>query len=79
MTEQSPQRTRIWLVPSFVVLFVAAHLLLFHLLQHARVTHTLIPGALLGGAVFLLILKHLGLLAVLLRPISAWVRRRSRD
>ena len=62
-----------WLLPVVVAALIAGPILLYFLLPFAGV-----PIALISGAVAIVALKHLGLLAVLLAPLYAILRRRSR-
>jgi hypothetical protein len=64
---------RRWLVPVAVAALIAGPILLYFLLPFAGV-----PIALVSAAVAIVALKHLGLLAVLLAPLYAILRQRSR-
>jgi hypothetical protein len=64
---------RRWLLPVAVAALIAGPILLYFLLPFAGV-----PIALVWGAVAMVALKHLGLLAVLLAPLYAILRHRSR-
>ena len=64
---------RHWLLPVAVTALIAGPILLYFLLPFAGV-----PIALVSGAVAIVALKHLGLLAVLLAPLYAMLRQRSR-
>jgi hypothetical protein len=55
---------------------VAAHPIVFYLLPHMGMSRAGVSGAVLSGVVLLVIAKHLGLFAALLRPIYGLFRRR---
>ena len=57
-----------------IVVLVSSPILLYYLSSHAG-----LPTALLSSIVILLVLKHLGVAALLLGPVYALFRRRSRD
>jgi hypothetical protein len=61
-----------WLLALMILLLLSAHMLVPYFL-----THTAVSATLLSGLVVLMVLKHLGLLAVALRPLYARFRRRS--
>jgi hypothetical protein len=64
---------RPWLVVMALVTLIGGPLILYHILPLAGV-----PAALASGVVLIVAVKHLGLLAVLLAPLYALLRRRPR-
>jgi len=54
---------------------VAGHAIVFYLLRHAGMSRAGVSGAVLSGVVLLVVAKHLGLLAALLRPLRDLFRR----
>jgi hypothetical protein len=60
-----------WLVPLVVVALIASPLVLYLVLPLAGV-----PATLVSGVIVVIALKHLGLLAVLVTPFYALLRRR---
>ncbi len=70
-------RSRPWILPAIVVGLVASHGILFYLLQHSPISHVAVPGAIVSLVVLLIIAKHLGVFAALLRYLYAVFRRRS--
>jgi hypothetical protein len=65
-----PKRT--WLLALMILLLLSAHLLVPYFLSHTALSVTLV-----SGLVGLMVLKHLGLLAMALRPLYARFRRKS--
>jgi len=63
---------RSWLLALMILLLLSAHMLVPYFLRHTAVSATL-----LSGLVVLMVLKHIGLLAVALRPLYTRFRRRS--
>lgn len=63
--------TRTWMLPMVAVVLVAGHIILPYLLSH-----TALSAAVVSGVIVLMVVKHLGLLAVLLGPLRAHFRRR---
>jgi hypothetical protein len=61
---------RPWTLAALAIGFVAGHVILFQFLRNAHVS-----GAAVSGFVFLMLAKHLGLLA----GLFAFFRRRSRS
>ena len=61
-----------WRSVAAVIVLIAGPVVLYQVLPLIGV-----PAALVSGAVALIALKHLGLLAVLLTPMYALLRRRS--
>jgi hypothetical protein len=64
---------RRWLLPVALVALIGGPIILYHILPLAGV-----PAALASGVVVVVAVKHLGLLAVLLTPLYALLRRRPR-
>jgi hypothetical protein len=60
------------LLALMILLLLSAHMLVPYFL-----THTAVSATLLSGLVVLMVLKHLGVLAVALRPLYARFHRRS--
>jgi hypothetical protein len=67
---RAPRR---WRLAALVIALIAGPLVLYQILPRLGV-----PAALVSSAVALVVLKHLGLLAVLLTPRYALLRRRPR-
>jgi hypothetical protein len=63
--------TRTWWVPAAALALIAAHVVLPYLLSHVGLS-----AAVVSGAVALLVVKHLGLLAMALASIRLRFRRR---
>ena len=76
MNALSRLRSRPWLMLIILIGLVAGHAIVFYLLRHVGVSHAKVSGAVLSGVVLLVIAKHLGLFAALLRPIYGLFRRR---
>jgi hypothetical protein len=55
---------------------VAGHAIVFYFLQHVGMSHAGVSGVVLSSVVLLVVAKHLGLFAALLRPIHGLFRRR---
>lgn len=70
-------RSRPWMLLAIVVGLAASHGILFYLLQHSLIPHVALPGAIVSLVVLLIIAKHLGLFAAVLRYFYAVFRRRS--
>jgi len=65
---------RPWMLPVGVVAVIAVHVtILRYALQHPALS-----AAVVSGVIILIVIKYLGLLALLLRPLYAPFRRRSR-
>jgi hypothetical protein len=79
MNEVHYLRSRPWTLAVVVIGFVAGHLILFHVLRHSRVSHVALPTAVVVGLVLLMIAKHVGILAALLRSLHVRLRRRTRS
>ena len=79
MNEFHYLRSRPWTLAVVVIWFVAGHLILFHVLRHSRVSHIALPTAVVVGVVLLMITKHVGMLAALLRSLHVRFRRRTRS
>lgn len=62
-----------WRLAAIAVALIAGPLVLYQVLPLIGV-----PAALVSGAVAVILLKHLGILAVLLTPMYALLRRRPR-
>lgn len=65
--------SRFWLVPVALVALIAGPITLYYILPLAGV-----PVAVASSVVVIVALKHLGLVAVLLTPLYALLRRRTR-
>ena len=72
-------RLRPWTLVVLVIGLLAAHIILFHFLWGAGLSHGAVSGAFLSGVVLLLIAKHLGLFGGLLGSLYIRFRRRSRS
>ena len=70
-------RSRPWQLSSLMVGLVASHGFLFCLLKHSPIGYVAVPGAVVSLVVLLIIAKHLGVFAALLRTLYAVFRRRS--
>jgi hypothetical protein len=62
-----------------VVIFVLGHMILLYALRHVTISHAAVSGVVVSGVLLLMIAKHLGLVAALLRPVYSFFRRRSRN
>jgi len=71
MSEHRRLLTRMWMLPAAAVVLIAGHIILPYLLSH-----TALSAAVVSGVIVLMVVKHLGLLAVLLGPLHARFRRR---
>ena len=69
---------RPWTLVVVVIGLVAAHVILFHFLWGAGLSHRAVSATVVSGVVLLLVAKHLGLFGALLGPLYTWFRRRSR-
>ena len=79
MNELHYLRSRPRTLAVLVIGFVAGHLILFHVLRRSRVSHVALPTAVVVGLVRLMIAKHVGILAALLRSLHVRFRRRTRS
>ena len=79
MNEVHYLRSRPWPLAVVVIGLVAGHLILFHVLRHSHVSHIALPPAVVVGLVLLMIAKHVGILAALLRSLHVRFRRRTRS
>lgn len=70
-------RSRRWMLLAIVIGLVASHGILFYLVQHSPIPRVAVPGAIASLLVLLIVAKHLGLFAALLRYFYAVFRRRS--
>lgn len=71
--ERAGPRAHVWMLALLAVILVAGHgTVLYYVSSHVAVS-----GAVALGVTVLLVLKHLGLLAGLLGPVYALIRRRS--
>jgi hypothetical protein len=61
-----------WLLALMILLLLSAHMLVPYFL-----THTAVSATLFSGLVVLMVLEHLGVLAVALRPLYTRFARRS--
>jgi hypothetical protein len=61
------------MLPVAVVVLIAGHVILPYALSHTALSATVV-----SGVIILIVVKHLGLLAMLLGPVYARFRRRSR-
>ncbi len=69
MNTLSHLRSRPWLMLIIVIGIIAGHAILLHLLRQTRMAHATVSGVIISGVVLLIVTKHLGLLAALLRPL----------
>jgi hypothetical protein len=74
MERHSRLLTRPWVLPVSAVVLIAGPAILYYILSHVG-----LPAALVSGVIILMVIKHLGLLAVLLGPLYALFRRRFRQ
>jgi hypothetical protein len=72
MKGQSRPFARPWMLPVGVVVLIAGPVILYYVLSRAG-----LATAMVSGVIILMVIKHLGLLAVLLGPLYAMFRRRS--
>jgi hypothetical protein len=63
-----PARGRFWILPVLLVVFLASHGVILYYAS----SHVMVSGAVLAGAIILLLIKHLGLLG----PVYGLFRRR---
>ena len=63
--------TRTWMVPVAALMLIGGHIVLPYFWAHTALSATVVPGVIL-----LMVIKHLGLLAVLFGPLRALFRRR---
>lgn len=75
MMEHNRLLKRSWILPVGAVALVVGHVILFYFVKQAA-SRTLVSGAVISALVLLIIAKHLGLLAALLRPLYNVFRRR---
>jgi hypothetical protein len=73
VTEHRRDPSRRWLLIGAAAALIGGPIVLYNLLPLAGV-----PVALASGVAVVMMLKHLGLLAVLLTPVYALLRRRPR-
>ena len=66
-----------WVLPFLAIAFVASHVILFYVWWHGGPVRGLIPDAIVCGALFLITVKHVGLLAAVFRPLYNLFHRRS--
>jgi hypothetical protein len=67
-----PRRlTRTWLFPVVAIALIAGHTIVPYFWAH-----TVLSATVMSGVILLMVVKHLGLLAVLLGPLRAHFRRR---
>ncbi len=76
MTQHNGRLARTRMLPVFGLAFITIHLFLFHVLRHVGMSYS-VSGAVAAGVVLVMLAKHLGLLAVLLRPLYNRFRRPS--
>lgn len=74
MNERRQHSSPRWLLPLIVVALIAGPLILYTILPHTGV-----PVALASGVVMVMVLTHLGVLAVLLTPVYVMLRRRHKN
>lgn len=79
MNSLSRFRARPGLIITILAGLVAGHGILLYFLRHTRIPHAGFSGALVSGVVLLVVAKHLGLLAALLRPLRDLFRHRFRS
>ena len=72
MTEHNRRKPRPRLLLVALAVLVGGPIILYYILRIAGV-----PAALVSGVVVIVALKHIGLLAVLVTPLYALLRRRS--
>ena len=76
MTALSLLRSRPWTMPVVLAGLVAVHAILFQIVRRTGMSHAGVSGALISGLVLLIIAKHLGLFAGLLRALHGRFRQR---
>jgi hypothetical protein len=79
MSVLSHLRSRRWVMLLVLIGLVVGHAMLLYRLRHAGMSHAGVSGAVLSGVILLVVAKHLGLFAALLRPIHGLFRRRFRS
>ena len=62
-----------------LIAFVAAHAILFYLTRQTGISRVRLSGVLVSGVIVLVIAKHLGLFAALVRFLHGLLLRRSRS
>jgi len=65
--------THSWMLPIAVVSLIAGHAIVYYVYYVLR--HTRLSATVVSGMIFLVVIKHLGLL----KPLYALFRRRSRQ
>ena len=73
MNRHDRHSVRPWLLFVAAVVLIGGPIILYHVLPLAGV-----PAALVSGVVVVVAVKHLGLMAVLLTPLYALLRRQRR-
>jgi len=75
MNALSHLRSRPWVMLIVLIGLVAGHAILLYLLRQRGMSHAGVSGVVASGVILLVVAKHLGLFAALLRPL----RRRFRS
>ena len=68
-------RCRPWLMLIILIGLVPGHAILLYLLRQTRIPPAGVSGAVVSCVVLLVVAKHLGLVAALLRPLRDLFRR----
>lgn len=69
-------RSRGCILATVAIAFIAAHLILYHVLRRSVASHLSLPSAVAAGVVLIFVAKHLGLLAGFVRIVRNHFRRR---
>ena len=78
MNALSHLRSQPWMILIILIGLVAGHSILLYFLQ-AVMSHAGVSGVAVSGVVLLIVAKHLGLFAALLRPLQGLFRLRFRN
>jgi len=79
MNALSHLRSRPWIMLVVLIGLVTGHAILFYRLRQAGMLHAGVSGVVVSGVALLILAKHLGLFAALLRPLHGLFRRRFRS
>jgi len=79
MNALSHLRSRPWIMLAVFIGLVAGHMILFYILRQAGTVYAGVSGVVVSAVVLIILAKHLGLFAALLRPLHTLFRRRSRS
>ena len=79
MSVLSSLRSRPWMMLLVSIGLVVSHAILLYRVREAGMSHAGISGVVVLGVVVLVVAKHLGLFAALLRSLHGVFRRRLRN